>query len=51
MDAFAPEFSRHWLGEHVDEDTVAGNGAADEASDRAALDALADRVSAARLVT
>ncbi len=50
MDAFAPEFSRHWLAERVDEE-FARNGAADEASERAALEALAERVSAARLVT
>lgn len=50
MDPFAPEFSRHWLAEHGDEDAVA-SAVVDESNDRAALEALADRVNAARQVT
>ena len=49
MDTFAPEFTKFWLIEeaHDDAGTVAGDDAGSEA---AALEALADRVNAARSI-
>jgi len=50
MDAFAPEFFKHWMVDPVQEEAAAGTVAADEAREQAALEALVERVSAARLV-
>lgn len=47
MDVFAPEICKHWLAGRVEEDP-ARKVETDE--ERAALEALAERVSAARLV-
>jgi len=53
MDKFSPEFAQHWL---TDRSSTTDRGAADgkdesmSASQQEALDALAERVSAARSV-
>ncbi len=49
MDTFAPELTQFWLVEDARDDGVALAGA-DEGSEAAALEALADRVNAARSI-
>ncbi|MCC7041953.1 MAG: hypothetical protein IT516_16725 [Burkholderiales bacterium] len=52
MDMLAPEFARHWLADHAEDAAapVESKAAVDEASEEAALEDLAERVQAARLV-
>lgn len=49
MDTFAPEFSKFWQADRTEE-AVSTLQADDEPAERAALEALAERVSAARSI-
>ena len=53
MDSFSPDFAQHWLAAPSNDDDMSACGrSADDApspSQQAALDALADRISAARV--
>jgi len=50
MDTFAPEFSKFWLADNASDEVGATLVRDDEPADRAALEALAERVSAARSI-
>lgn len=51
MDTFAPEFSKFWLADHGSPEVPSSAQVDDEPAERAALEALAERVSAARSIT
>jgi len=54
MEAFAPDFSRHWLTEQGNDSTVARSPFAEDElvspSQKEALEALAERINAARSI-
>lgn len=50
MDTFAPDLARYWHPEPVEDETVLSERDAEGSSEAAALEALADRINAARLV-
>ncbi len=50
MDTFAPEFSKFWLADNGADEVAPTLARDDEPAERAALEALAERVSAARSI-